>query len=102
MNIFKGDTEMQAEIIPIIIQKIGNYSEDLQVKAGLSFFDLIDHKVGAHFPLHKLTRSCLNYSRYWTNSMPKHCSRLQRGCSRSGVSRSLRLGLESMPSCCQC
>jgi len=45
VNIFKDDVEMQTEIIPIICQKIRNYSEDLQAQAGLSFFDLIDHKI---------------------------------------------------------
>ena len=30
VNIFKDDVEMQTEIIPIICQKIRNYSEDLQ------------------------------------------------------------------------
>ena len=33
---------MQAEIIPLICEKIRNYGEDLQVQAGLAFFDLID------------------------------------------------------------
>ena len=51
VNIFKGDLEMQAEIIPIICEKVQTYSEDLQVQAGLSFFDLITQKVG-NFTFH--------------------------------------------------
>jgi len=101
VNIFKDDVEMQTEIIPIICQKIRNYSEDLQAQAGLSFFDLIDHKVGRHSPLHNLTRSCLRLSRYWTTSSPNRSWRLLRRCSPSGASRFSRLGLESTPSCCR-
>ena len=28
VNIFRDDTEMQAEIIPLLVQKIRNYTED--------------------------------------------------------------------------
>ena len=50
VNIFKGDPEMQEEIIPIVCEKIQTYSEDLQGQAGLAFFDLISQEVG-HFAL---------------------------------------------------
>ena len=42
LNIFRGDPQMQAEIIPLICDRVPNYGEDLQVQAGVAFFDLID------------------------------------------------------------
>ena len=50
LNIFRNDTQMQKEIIPLICQKIPNYTEDMQVQAGLAFFDLIDQEVGKNLP----------------------------------------------------
>ena len=47
VNIFRGDAEMQAEIIPLLIDKTRGYSEDYQVLAGDAFAELIDQKVRA-------------------------------------------------------
>ena len=51
---------------------------------------------------HKLTRSCLTFSRYWTNSLQSRSWRLQRRCSLSGASRFSRPGSESTQSYCHC
>ena len=45
VNIFKGDSEMQAEILPILCDKIRTYTEDQQVMAGYAFTELIELKV---------------------------------------------------------
>ena len=45
INIFKHDLEMQREIIPMLLEKIAAYGEDMQVEAGHAFFELIDQKV---------------------------------------------------------
>ena len=45
VNIFKGDDEIQQQIIPIMLEKVGSYGEDMQVEAGNTFYELIDQKV---------------------------------------------------------
>jgi hypothetical protein len=45
INIFKGDTAMQREIIPIIIKNLSSFSEEVMAEAGLTFFELIRQKV---------------------------------------------------------
>lgn len=49
MNIFKGDLEMQREIVPILVQKVRNYTEDQQIMAGDAFAELIEQKVSPQF-----------------------------------------------------
>ena len=54
VNIFRDDSTMQAEIMPLLCQKIREYSEDQQIMAGDAFSELIEQKVsylsGAVFP----------------------------------------------------
>ena len=45
VSIFRDDIEMQSEIIPILVDKIREYSEDQQVVAGDAFSELIEEKV---------------------------------------------------------
>jgi DNA-binding ferritin-like protein (Dps family) len=45
INIFKGDTAMQREIIPIIVNNLSSFSEEVIAEAGLTFFELIRQKV---------------------------------------------------------
>ena len=45
INIFKGDLEMQREIIPILLERVAAYGEDMQVEAGHAFLELIDQQV---------------------------------------------------------
>ena len=45
INIFKDDLEMQREIIPMLLEKIAAYGEDMQVESGHAFYELIDQKV---------------------------------------------------------
>jgi hypothetical protein len=47
VSIFRDDLEMQSEIIPILVDKIREYSEDQQVVAGDAFSELIEEKVSA-------------------------------------------------------
>jgi len=44
-NIFKDDLQMQQEIIPLILNKLSSYSEDIQVEAGRTFQALIIGKI---------------------------------------------------------
>ena len=44
VSIFRDDIEMQSEIIPILVDKIREYSEDQQVVAGDAFSELIEEK----------------------------------------------------------
>ena len=46
VSIFRNDLEMQGEIIPILVEKIREYSEDQQIIAGDAFSELIEEKVG--------------------------------------------------------
>ena len=45
INIFRDDIEMQREIIPLLLEKIQAYGEDMQSEAGHSFFELIEEDV---------------------------------------------------------
>ena len=50
VSIFRDDREMQGEIIPILVEKIREYSEDQQIIAGDAFSELIEEKVGKIAP----------------------------------------------------
>ena len=45
VNIFRDDRQLQAEIIPILVEKVRNYTEDQQIMAGDAFGQLIEEKV---------------------------------------------------------
>ena len=45
VSIFRDDMEMQREILPILVVKIREYTEDQQVLAGDAFSELIESKV---------------------------------------------------------
>ena len=47
VNIFRDDVEMQSEIIPILMEKIRNYTEDQQIMAGDAMSELIEQKVSS-------------------------------------------------------
>ena len=46
-NIFRGDAQMQGEILPILVAKVRCYSEEHQVLAGDALHDLIEQKVSS-------------------------------------------------------
>ena len=50
VSIFRDDIEMQSEIIPILVEKIREYSEDQQIIAGDAFSELIEGKVSTNCP----------------------------------------------------
>ena len=50
VSIFRDDIEMQSEIIPILVEKIREYSEDQQIIAGDAFSELIEGNVSANCP----------------------------------------------------
>ena len=45
VNIFRDDIQMQSEILPILVTKIRNYTEDQQIMAGDAIAELIEEKV---------------------------------------------------------
>ena len=45
VNIFRDDVAMQGEIIPILVEKVLEYTEDRQSMAGDAFGELIEQKV---------------------------------------------------------
>lgn len=42
VSIFRDDIEMQSEILPILVVKVREYSEDQQIIAGDAFSELIE------------------------------------------------------------
>ena len=48
VSIFRDDIEMQSEIIPILVEKIREYSEDQQIIAGDAFSELIEGNVSTN------------------------------------------------------
>ena len=49
INIFRDDYEIQREIIPLLLSKVSDYGEDMQVEAGHAFYELIEQKVSIYF-----------------------------------------------------
>jgi len=47
INIFKGDPDIQREIIPLILEKIKTCNEEVQAEAGSTFFELIRQNVSS-------------------------------------------------------
>ena len=45
INIFRDDFEIQREIIPLLLSKVSDYGEDMQVEAGHAFYELVEQKV---------------------------------------------------------
>ena len=43
INIFKDDIEMQTEIIPLLLDRVEAYGEDMQVEAGHAFLELFEN-----------------------------------------------------------
>ena len=48
INIFRDDFEIQREIIPLLLSKVSDYGEDMQVEAGHAFYELVEQKVRTH------------------------------------------------------